>query len=112
MTGSAVIIYNPRSGRRHSRHGIVSKMAHALERRGVRVEARTTAAPEDATRISRDSVAAGVQTIVVHGGDDTINEALQPLVGGKTALAVWPGGTANVPAQELALRPTPDASRT
>jgi diacylglycerol kinase family enzyme len=39
----------------------------------------------------------------VDGGDGIVNEALQPPVGGITPLAVWPGGTANVLAKELAL---------
>jgi diacylglycerol kinase (ATP) len=103
MTRSAVLIHKPRSGRRHGRHDAVPTMVHALERRGLRVKARATAAPGDATGLSREALAAGVQTIVVHGGDGTINEALQPLVGGTTSLAIWPGGTANVLAQELGL---------
>jgi diacylglycerol kinase family enzyme len=78
-------------------------MVQALERRGLRAEARATAAPGDAMRLSRDARDAGVETIVVHGGDGTINEVLQPLVGGTTPLAVWPGGTANVLAKELEL---------
>ena len=41
--------------------------------------------------------------IVVHGGDGTVNEAMQPPVGGPTPIAVWPGGTANVLARELGL---------
>jgi diacylglycerol kinase (ATP) len=41
--------------------------------------------------------------IVVHGGDGTVNEAMQSLVGGQTPLAVWPGGTANVLMRELTL---------
>ncbi len=103
MTRSAVIIYNPGSGRRRGRHQAVSQMVELLQPRGLSVEPRATAAPGDATRLSRDALAAGVQTIVVHGGDGTVNEALQPLVGGPTPLAVWPGGTANVLARELAL---------
>jgi diacylglycerol kinase (ATP) len=91
MTRSAVIIHNPRSGRRRGRHHAVSEMVHAPERRGVHAEARATAAPGDATRLSREAVAAGVEAIAVHGGDSTVNEAMQPLVGGTTPLAAWPG---------------------
>jgi diacylglycerol kinase (ATP) len=103
MTRSAVIIYNPNSGRRRDRRRSVAQMVERLQRRGVRVESRATGAPGDATRLSREASAAGVHMIVVHGGDGTVNEAMQPLVGGTTPLAVWAGGTANVLARELGL---------
>ena len=103
MTPSVLLIYNPTCGRRRGRRRAVSRVVDLLRRRGLRAEARATAAPGDATRLSRDALAAGVQMIVVHGGDGTVNEAMQPLVGGLTPLAVWPGGTANVLARELAL---------
>src|SRR5580765_1932449 len=100
---SAVLIYNPHAGRPRGRRHAASRMVDALRRRGVHVEARATAAAGDAERLSRDALAAGVDTVIVHGGDGTLNEALQPVVGRTTALAVWPGGTANVLAQELRL---------
>jgi YegS/Rv2252/BmrU family lipid kinase len=48
-------------------------------------------------------VAAHVDLVIVHGGDGTVNEAIQALVGTSTPLAVWPAGTSNVLARELAL---------
>jgi diacylglycerol kinase family enzyme len=41
--------------------------------------------------------------VIVSGGDGTINEALQGLIGSGARLAVWPRGTANVLARELRL---------
>ena len=112
MTRSAVIIYNPGAGRRRGRHQAVSQMADLLRRRGLTVEARATAAPGDATRLSpRGPRGRRAEMIVVHGGDGTVNEAMQPLVGGSTPLAVWPGGTANVLARELGLPRDPRARR-
>ena len=103
MTRSATLIYNPHAGRPRDRHHAAARMVDALRRRGLQVEARATAGPGDAERLSRDALAANVDTVIVHGGDGTVNEALQPLVRGTTALAVWPGGTANVLAYELGL---------
>src|SRR5688572_3611411 len=100
---SAVLIYNPQAGRPRDRRHAAAKMVDALGRRGVAVEARATAAAGDAERLSQDALAAGVETVIVHGGDGTVNEALQPLVGSTSLLAVWPGGTANVLAHELGL---------
>ena len=41
--------------------------------------------------------------MIVSGGDGTINEALQGLVGRRVRLAIWPRGTANVVGRELQL---------
>jgi len=43
------------------------------------------------------------RNLIVAGGDGTINEALQGLVGADVRLAILPRGTANVLARELAL---------
>jgi len=101
--GRLALVYNPGSGRRRERSAAVSRMVAALARRGISAEAHATEAPGDATRLVREALAAGAEAIVIHGGDGSVNEALQPLVGGDTPLAVWPGGTANVLARELGL---------
>lgn len=103
MERSAVIIYNPSSGQRRNRFESVSQMVDALHRRGVSAVLQATAAPGDARRLARGAAAAGVGLIVVHGGDGSVNEAMQTLVGGSTPLAVWPAGTSNVLARELDL---------
>ncbi len=111
MAGSALLIYNPGSGQRRTRFDSVLRMVDALRQRGVSVTTQVTAAPGDATRLAAEAVAAKVDVVLVHGGDGTVNEALQSLAGGETPLAVWPGGTANVLALEvgLPLHPVPAA---
>lgn len=54
-----------------------------------------------ATEVAREAAAQLVDVIVVNGGDGTINEAVNGLAGTSTALAVLPGGTANVWAKEI-----------
>ena len=54
-----------------------------------------------ATELTRDAAARGVDVIVVHGGDGTINEAINGIAGSATALATIRGGTANVWAGEI-----------
>ena len=83
-------------------------MVEALRRQGLVVTPRTTAGPDDATRIAADAVARGAELVIVHGGDGTVNEVLQSLVGTDVPLALWPGGTSNVLARELALPGDPD----
>ena len=67
------------------------------------VSPRTTAGPDDATRLTAEAVARGAELVIVHGGDGTVNEALQALVGTDVPLALWPGGTSNVLAHERGL---------
>ncbi len=63
--GRLAVIYNPGSERRRDRRQSVSKMVEALGRRGITAEAHGTEAPRDATRLSREALAAGAQTSVV-----------------------------------------------
>lgn len=101
---TAILISNPRAGRGGARRARdVARFCEELRGRGVGVEVWDTAGPGDAALLAARAVAEGAQEVVVSGGDGTINEALQGLVGGPTRLAVWPAGTANVLARELRL---------
>jgi len=98
-----VIIHNPGAGPRRHRHESPAAMVTALAGHEIAAEVHATERPRGATTIARNAVAEGSPTIVVHGGDGTVNEALQGVVGSDTALAVWPGGTSNVLARGLGL---------
>ena len=101
---TVVLIANPNAGRGgRSRARGIERFRALLEARGVGCELLLTRAPEDATRLAREAAAAGAREIVVSGGDGTINEALQSIVGTRTRLGILPAGTANVLARELKL---------
>jgi YegS/Rv2252/BmrU family lipid kinase len=100
---TAVLVHNPGSGHRRDRFHSIMHVVDALRVRGITVTPQTTAGPADATRLTAAAVAAGVDLVIVHGGDGTVNEAMQMLVGTATPLAVWPGGTSNVLAREIGL---------
>jgi YegS/Rv2252/BmrU family lipid kinase len=103
LARTAVLLYNPGSGQQRDRFHSITRMVDALRQQGIVVTPRTTAGPADATRLTAEALAARVDLVIVHGGDGTVNEALQALVGTPTPLAVWPSGTSNVLARELGL---------
>jgi YegS/Rv2252/BmrU family lipid kinase len=78
-------------------------MMQLLAARGIDAEACATDGPEQAAQLARHAVADGVNIIVSYGGDGTLNEVIQGVAGSGTPLAVWPGGTANVVARDLAI---------
>lgn len=98
---NAEIIFNPTAGRSVRRALDADAMVRLLRDRGVTAEARPTTGPSDATRLARDAASRNVDVIVSYGGDGTLNEVLQGIVGTQTGLAVWAGGTANVVARDL-----------
>lgn len=107
-----VIIYNPAAGQRRQRRYLA--LVTALREAGCEIRALPTLAPGDAERIAAVVSPADAEALVVAGGDGTINEAVNGLLGneagGRTLpLAVLPLGTANVLAAEIGLGNDPAA---
>ncbi|MHB1569133.1 MAG: diacylglycerol/lipid kinase family protein [Solirubrobacteraceae bacterium] len=76
--------------------GRLSKLVvHALRDR-YEVVAVDTRARDHATELARDAVRSGFDAVVAFGGDGTLNEVANGLVGSDTALFPLPGGRANV----------------
>ena len=64
---------------------------------------KTTSAPGDARQLAEWAVTQGYRTVVAAGGDGTINEVVNGIVGSDVELGVLPVGTMNVFATELGL---------
>jgi len=95
------VIFNPNAGRRRERQAAVDRFAALLTEAGSTVDICPTQHPNHATELAREAVARGCDLVVANGGDGTMNEVLQALVGTEVALGFWPGGTANVLAAEI-----------
>lgn len=91
-------------------------LAHALESR-VALTVTHTDHRGHAIEIAERAATDGVDVIIVHGGDGTVNEVVNGLLGkpgnrrpdpaGLPAVAVVPGGSANVFARALGISPDP-----
>ncbi len=98
------LIYNPVSGQLSRRRtAVIVGALGELRRAGVEVEALETHAPGSAQTLARAAARQGCDTVIACGGDGTVNEVLQALVGTEVALGVVPLGTANALAQNLGL---------
>src|SRR5437764_4311685 len=69
------------------------------------VDAIDTEARDHATELCREAAQAGYDVVVAFGGDGTVNEAANGLIGSDTPLGCIPGGRTNVYCRVLG-RPT------
>ncbi len=102
MSRYAWIAYNPAAGRFPSRM-LTERAARVLEMAHWRTHLVQTRSGAHITELAAQAVRAGADVFIVVGGDGSLNHALPPLLHSQTALAVLPGGTANVWAQEIGL---------
>lgn len=105
------IIYNPESGGLHGGADTIQRLVAALRTNGLNIQdsqVKATTASGDATRMAEEAVAQKIDVLIACGGDGTINETAQALVGTSTALAILPSGTANVLAKEMRLPRQPE----
>jgi YegS/Rv2252/BmrU family lipid kinase len=100
------IISNPVSGRQ--KHQEYMKVAlDVLKSNGIQPLIRETTQRGDASLFSREEAGKGTEIVLVAGGDGTINEVANGLVGSSVKLAVLPLGTANVFALETGIPTNP-----
>ncbi len=104
----AILLYNPLSGRGHERRQAdIEEALSVLKSAGIEASAAPTRAASDATDQTKHAIAEGCDTVFACGGDGTVHDVLQGLVGSQTALGIIPLGTANSLAHDLKLPLSP-----
>jgi len=102
------LIYNPASGQNPgSRARLIASVQAVFEQSGVEVRVLATTGPGSAGALAQQAVCDGCDTVLACGGDGTVHEALQGMVGSTAALGVIPLGTANALANDLGLPRSP-----
>src|SRR5512139_1782007 len=101
---SAVVVYNPAAGR-FPVEPFIQSAVEELESGGWQVEAAATRSGPHTTELAKQAAAENKDAAFAVGGDGTIGNVVNGLIGSETALGVLPAGTANVWSIELGLTP-------
>jgi diacylglycerol kinase (ATP) len=102
-----IVVFNPVAGRRRAH--LLWRVLDVLVANGVRLELVETCRAGHAEALTLEAVKRGEKMVVAAGGDGTIAEVANGLIGTNTRLGVIPLGTANVMAHELGLPFSPRA---
>lgn len=97
----AALIVNPASGR--SSRKKIDFVLNFLKEKEFEVTCFVTNNQLDAKHFSIECLNKRIETIIIAGGDGTINEAIQPLIFSNCRIAILPLGTANVLSKELGI---------
>lgn len=98
----ATLIYNPMAGF-WDWSAVIGKVARFWANQGWTLHIESTRGAGHATELARIAAAANHRLVFAAGGDGTLNEVANGLVGSASVLAPMPVGTANSFAKELGL---------
>jgi len=97
---SGSLIFNPASGR-GDKTPRARRLVELLREQGASVALKPTRRPGDVTVMARESLAEDAEFLAVLGGDGSIREAGEALLGSAVPLLILPAGTSNVLARSL-----------
>lgn len=104
-------IVNPAAGNGAGER-VALRLSGELRKQGLRVDVVRTPARDEAARLAREGAADGYRLILAAGGDGTVNEIANGLVGSGAVLALYPIGSGNDFARALGYpRRTRDIAR-
>ncbi|MEK6396914.1 MAG: diacylglycerol kinase family protein [Terriglobus sp.] len=99
-----ILLYNPLSGTsRHQRESLVQRVATLLTSHGYILEVHATTHRGSAGNQAREAIAQGAEVIFACGGDGTIHDILQGIVGTTAMLGIIPMGSGNALCRELGI---------
>lgn len=108
--GRAVAVVNPAAAL-GSVERRVKELVAIFRETGARVDLVRTPASGEAVRLARDAVGEGYTRIIAVGGDGTVHEVLNGILGSEAELAIVPLGSANDFAHTLGIRSWRAAAR-
>jgi diacylglycerol kinase family enzyme len=91
-----------------SRRARLDAAVERFRRAGREVELLPTTGPNMAGELGRVAIERGFDVLLAAGGDGTINEVLNGIIGSQIVFGALPAGTANVLANEIGLSNRPD----
>lgn len=98
------IVFNPKAGKlRRNGHLFLNDAQAILRKAGHRTRLLPTTGPKMAGNLARQAIAEGAELILAAGGDGTVNEIAEGMIGSRVPLGILPAGTANVLATEMGL---------
>jgi len=99
-----ILLYNPSSGTsRHRRESIARQVAEILSNNGYGLEVVATTHRGGAGNQVRQAITQGAEVIFACGGDGTIHDILQGIVGTPAKLGIIPMGSGNALCRELSI---------
>lgn len=99
MLGPVVLISNPAAKKASEKK--IDAACRFLKSRGYEVLSLSTRQRGDAETLAREAAKKSPSLIIAAGGDGTINEVMNGLIGSDVPIAILPLGTTNVLAKEL-----------
>ncbi len=103
-----LLVYNPKAGGAARRIDVPGVVARAAAR-GLVLDPIPTERPRHATELVAARIGSEIDLVAVAGGDGTVGEAAEALLGRTLPIAILPAGTANVVAREYGVA-DPDAA--
>lgn len=98
LKNKIILIYNPNAGSKRKQVGAgreitLENVKSLLDQYQLPADYVPTQGPKHATTLARNSVKEGYETVLVAGGDGTVNEVANGLVGSNVTMGIIPMGT-------------------